>query len=287
MSRKKILVTGSNGQLGMELQALQDKYDSFIFYFTDKDELDINDSRMLERYFSEKRPDYCINCAAYTAVDKAEIEKELAFAINATAVRNLALACKKHNSRLIHISTDYVFNGKAKKPYLESDKTDPVNVYGASKLQGEMHIMDINRLSIIIRTSWLYSSFGKNFVKTMKRLLEEKESINVVNDQVGSPTYAADLAAAILKIIDDNETPKAGIYHYSNKGAISWFEFANAIRELICSDCEIKPTDTKSYPTPAKRPAYSVFNSGKIETQFGLTIPGWRESLEKCIEIMI
>lgn len=271
----------------MELQVLQAKYDSFIFYFTDKQQFDISDPLMVERYFSEKKPDYCINCAAYTAVDKAEQERDLAFAINATAVRNLALACKKHNARLIHISTDYVFNGKAKKPYVESEKTDPINIYGASKLQGEMHIMDINRMSIIIRTSWLYSSFGKNFVKTMKRLLEEKESINVVNDQMGSPTYAADLAAAILKIIEDNETPKAGIYHYADKGEISWFEFACAIRDLICSDCEIKPIDTKSYPTPAKRPAYSVLNSGKIENQFGLSIPEWRESLERCIEIMI
>lgn len=283
MGKKNILVTGANGQLGSELLVLSKDYNSFKFYFTYRDELAVNDPLAIEKYFSGKRIDYCINCAAYTAVDKAEDEKELAFEINATAVRNLARVCKKYNTRLIHISTDYVFSGNAHTPYKESDKTVPVNLYGQSKLEGEMLAMQNNAQSIIIRTSWLYSSHGSNFVKTMIRLMQEKESIGVVNDQFGSPTYAVDLAGAILKIIEENESPKPGIYHYCNKGIISWYDFAVAIKEICGSECEVKPIATAAYPTAAKRPAYSAFNTTKIQAQFGVSIPPWEYSLAKCV----
>jgi len=246
--------------------------------------LPLGDQLVLEKYFSEKNIYYCINCAAYTFVDKAEEEKKLAFEINSHAVRDLARTCKKYKTQLIHISTDYVFNGNSKTTYTEFDKSDPVNVYGQSKLQGENFALENNPRTIIIRTSWLYSSYGKNFVKTMIRLMNEKESIQVVNDQVGSPTYAADLAKAIIKIIEENELPKPGIYHYCNKGIISWYDFANAIKQILKSDCKINPITTVDFPTAAKRPVNSGLNTTKIEKQFGITIPGWNESLVKCME---
>jgi dTDP-4-dehydrorhamnose reductase len=286
VSKKHILVTGANGQLGNEFRVLAPAYKSFTFYFTDKEELAIDDPLAIERYFAGKKIDYCINCAAYTAVDKAEEEKETAFEINATAVRSLARSCKKHNARLIHISTDYVFDGNAVVPYKESGKTDPVNLYGQSKLEGERFAMENNEQSIVIRTSWLYSSYGKNFVKTMIRLMQEKERIGVVNDQSGSPTYAADLAGAILQIIAENDSPKAGIYHYSNKGIISWYDFAVAIKELLHSNCKVEPIPAAAYPTPAQRPGYSAFDTTKIERQFGIVIPGWKESLVKCVALL-
>ncbi|MEJ7627181.1 MAG: dTDP-4-dehydrorhamnose reductase [Ferruginibacter sp.] len=286
MSKKNILVTGSNGQLGNEFRDLSENNNYFNFIFTDRSHLSIENETEVERYFSERKIDFCINCAAYTAVDKAEAEFELAMSANALAVRNLSRVCMKHNTRLVHISTDYVFNGTADKPYKESEITDPVNKYGESKREGELLALAVNPQIIIIRTSWLYSSHGKNFVKTMIRLMNEKERIGVVSDQMGSPTYAADLAQAILQIIEKNETPEPGIYHFSNKGMISWFDFAVAIKEIIKSKCIVDSIQTSDYPTPAARPGYSVFDTSKIQDQFGLVIPEWKESLKKCVNLM-
>ena len=226
-------------------------------------------------------PTFCINCAAYTAVDKAESEKDLAFLINGESVGVLAAICREHDTKFIHVSTDYIFNGEATYPYTENFPTDPINVYGASKLEGEKQAMQLNPDSIIIRTSWVYSSFGRNFVKTMMRLMNEKNEVKVINDQLGSPTYAADLAEIILEIIPDW---KPGIYNYSNEGIISWFDFALAIKEIINSPCEIKPILTVEYPTAAKRPAYSVLDKSKIQETFGVHLNDWKKSLAICIE---
>jgi dTDP-4-dehydrorhamnose reductase len=238
-------------------------------------------------FFDSVKPAYCINCAAYTAVDKAESEKELAFQINGEAVGVLAAVCKEHGTKFIHISTDYVFNGEATYPYTENFPTDPVNTYGASKLEGEKQAMDLDPGCIIIRTSWVYSSHGKNFVKTMMRLMNEKDSIGVVNDQIGSPTYAADLAEVILKIIANCELQTAnwqpGIFNFSNEGIISWFEFAQSIKEIIHSPCDVKPITTSAYPTPAKRPGYSVLDKTKIQETFGVQLKDWKKSLVICI----
>lgn len=280
---KNILVTGANGQLGNELRESANSHPSLKFYFTDKEELAIDDGSAIEKFFLENKISYCINCAAYTAVDNAESEKENAYALNATAVGHLASTCKKYNAWLIHISTDYVFNGSGNIPYTEDDDTDPVNYYGITKRDGEKLAMQANPQTIIIRTSWLYSSYGNNFVKTMIRLFNEKKSIDVVNDQFGSPTYAADLASAILHIIEGN-TGKGGIYHYSNTGIISWYAFALAIKEKLQKQCIINPVPTTSFPTRAKRPAYSAFETNRIFQQFGITAPGWKESLAKCLE---
>ena len=287
MSRKKnILVTGANGQLGMEFRTISMLYPGYDFLFTTKEDLSIIDTANVESFFSTHDIAYCINCAAYTAVDKAEAEKEIAFENNGTAVGNLAAVCKKVGSRFIHISTDYVFNGNATEPYKETDETDPVNIYGASKLQGETEALKNNQETILIRTSWVYSSFGKNFVKTMLRLMSEKESISVVSDQVGCPTYANDLAEAIMKIISENEKPMGGIYNYSNRGVISWYEFALAIKEISESSCTVNPVSSSQYPTPAKRPNYSVLDTTKIQQVFNIEIPFWKDSLEKCIALL-
>ena len=238
--QKKILVTGANGQLGMELQQLATAYPSFQFIFTTRREFSLDDFDAINNFITVHQPQYFINCAAYTAVDKAESEKELAYKINAESAGVIAEACKANNVQLIHISTDYVFNGMGSTPYKEDDATDPVNFYGASKLEGEKKIMQLNPGSIIIRTAWVYSEFGKNFVKTMLRLMADKEQVSVVNDQSGTPTYAADLAEAIVKIISILENPTqqstlkthGGIYHFSNEGHITWYDFAVAIKEL-------------------------------------------------------
>ena len=280
-----ILVTGSNGQLGNELRVTSKQYPTYRFLFTDRNELSIENFKAVKNYFENEQIDFCINCAAYTAVDKAETEQEQAFAANAEAVGNLAQICKEHHAQFIHVSTDYVFNGNATEPYKENDRVDPVSVYGKSKLRGEELAFNNNASSIIIRTSWVYSSFGNNFVKTMKRLMNEKESINVVSDQYGCPTYAADLAQVIMNIIEI-ENPAPGIYNYCNEGMITWYLFACAIKKIIKSKCIVNPIPTQEYPTPAKRPHYSVLETSKIKNTFHITIPKWKTSLEKCMLMM-
>ena len=289
MSSKQltILVTGANGQMGNELRVLAPNFPDYRFLFVAKEDLNIADTEATEKYFSAHTIDYCINCAAYTAVDKAESETENAFLINANAVANLASTCERYNAQLVHISTDYVFDGTASSPYKETDKTNPVSVYGKSKLQGEAWAMQNAPSTIIIRTAWLYSSFKANFVKTMLRLMKEKESINVVSDQFGCPTYAADLAAAILHIIASGKSKEnPGIYHYSNRGVTNWYEFAVAIKELKGSYCIVNPIPTSQYPTPAKRPAYSVLDTTKITSTFAVANPDWENSLEKCLALL-
>ncbi len=287
-SKPVILVTGSNGQLGNELRQLAPAFADYDFLFATKDDLNIADEAAIENYFSAYSVKFCINCAAYTAVDKAESESEQAFLLNATAVAALAKVCEKNNTQLIHISTDYVFDGTGNQPYKETDQTNPVSVYGKSKLQGEELAIQNCPSTIIIRTAWLYSSFKNNFVKTMLRLMKEKESINVVDDQFGCPTYAADLAAAIMQIITSIQSNKnPGIYHYSNAGITNWYEFAVAIKELSNSNCMVNPVPTSQYPTAAKRPAYSVLDTTKIKETFAVAIPEWEESLGKCLEKLV
>ncbi len=285
MNNPTILVTGCNGQLGKELQAIADQYPQFHFVFASREDLKLHHFGLVEIFFIGTQPQYCINCAAYTAVDKAEGEKELAMLVNGEAVGNLAAICKKYNTKLIHISTDYVFDGESETPYTEEDASNPINTYGESKLLGEQLCMKENAESIIIRTSWVYSSFGNNFVKTMMRLMSERNEINVVSDQIGSPTYAADLANSILQIIS-SEKWESGIYHFSNQGKISWYEFAIAIKEMIDSTCKVNPIETVNYPTAAKRPHYSLLNKDKIKKIFSIEIPDWNKSLGECIQLM-
>jgi dTDP-4-dehydrorhamnose reductase len=284
---KKIVVTGAGGQLGSELQQLAPLYPSFEFLFENSETLPVHNQNAVTEYFRLNQPDYCINCAAYTAVDKAESEPEKAMLVNGTSVGYLASVSNENNCRFIHISTDYVFDGTAKTPIKETDPVNPLGAYGISKLKGEELAMLMAPDSLVIRTSWVYSSYGNNFVKTMLRLMAEREVLNVVNDQFGSPTFAADLGKAILDIIvliDKKEkNPAGGIYHYGNEGAISWYEFALAIKEMANLSCTIQPIPTAMYPTPARRPAYSVFDKEKISKEFGLTIYPWKDSLQSCI----
>lgn len=278
---KKILVTGANGQLGSELRVLS-KGSNFEWVFTDYQELDLCDLKNLEASIAAINPQIIINCAAHTAVDKAESEFELSDVLNHQAVAVMAKWSFENNCQLVHVSTDYVFDGNSAVALTEDAPTAPVNVYGVTKLAGEKACMQNNADAIIIRTSWVYSSFGNNFVKTMSRLMQERDSLNVVNDQVGSPTYAADLAQAIMTILTHN-TWQAGIYNFSNEGEISWFEFALAIQEIGGFDCEISGIPSSAYPTPAKRPAYSLLDKGKIKTTFGVVVPEYKESLRKCM----
>lgn len=284
-SKPSILVTGANGQLARELKELADQLPDFQFLFTSKEELPIEEQEALAAYFQKYSIQYCINCAAYTAVDKAESEKEKAFLINADAVGNLAAICKTHAAKFIHISTDYVYDGTTGKPLKETDATGPVNVYGRSKLKGEELALEYNASSLVIRTSWVYSSYGANFVKTMLRLFKEKEELKIVSDQIGSPTYAADLAAVILLFIQKIEAGEqlSGIYNYSNSGVTNWYEFAFAIKEISKSPCNILPTSTSAYKTPAQRPLYSVMDTSKVKEVLQIDIPSWKESLRKCM----
>ncbi|MFN2457944.1 MAG: dTDP-4-dehydrorhamnose reductase [Chitinophagaceae bacterium] len=279
---QQILVTGANGQLGRELQQLSENHSYFKFYFFSRNDLDITNTEAIKAAFSKVKPDHCINCAAYTTVDKAETETEQAYAINTKAVKDLALISAEHRTNFIHISTDYVFDGTATNPYKEDDVTNPINVYGASKRLGEIEALKANGQSIVIRTSWLYSVYGNNFVKTMHRLMQTRSDINVVADQYGSPTNAADLAQIVLTILQ-SQTLTSGIYHFSNEGSISWYDFATEIKKIIGSSCNIHPITTEQYPTAAKRPKYSVLEKEKIQQVFGIQIKSWQESLKTCL----
>ncbi|MEH6659249.1 dTDP-4-dehydrorhamnose reductase [Leeuwenhoekiella marinoflava] len=279
---KRILVTGANGQLGQELRVLAPQYVEYQFDFVTRAVFDLEDEAQMYSYLNQIQPDYLINCAAYTAVDRAESEIEKADAINHKAVGFLASWCAANTCCFLHISTDYVFDGTSGKPYRETDVTNPQSVYGASKLAGERAAQAVNPDVIIIRTAWVYSEFGTNFVKTMLRLMEERDTLNIVDDQVGSPTYAADLAQAILTIcLSADWIP--GIYHYSNIGRISWFDFAKSIKQLTHLDCKLEGIPTTAYPTPAKRPAYSLLDKTKIQDVYALKVPNFQSSLERCL----
>ncbi len=304
-----ILVTGSNGQLGSELQALHENYREYNFTFTDRESLDITCKDCISLTCKEKNITHIINCAAYTAVDKAEEDQDNADAINHLAVQNLAEIAKEMGISLIHISTDYVFDGKNYKPYAENDDVNPQGIYGKTKLDGEEALLHVSPpKSIIIRTSWVYSSFGNNFVKTMLRLGKERDELGVIFDQVGTPTYAKDLAEVVLEIIEqisrlsrfarsdeDYEKEKNGhceeqsdvaIYHYSNEGVLSWYDFAKEIMRMAKLTCKVSPIETTDYPTPAKRPHFSLLNKSKIKKEFNLSIPFWKDSLDECLKTM-
>ncbi len=284
---KSILVTGSNGQLGSEVQALSSLYPAYTFTFVDRSTLDLNNLCKLEDFFDDKTFDIIINCAAYTAVDKAEDEKELADTINHRSVSLLSKIAKNKNISLIHISTDYVFDGKNFVPYIETNKTSPQGVYGQTKYNGEKAIVNVAaKNTLIIRTSWVYSSFGNNFVKTMLRLAKERDELGVIFDQVGTPTYARDLAKTILDIIPNLQNEAPEIYHYSNEGVCSWYDFAKTIFELSHVQCKVKPIETKEYPTPATRPHYSLLNKSKIKNHFNIEIPYWKDSLQECLNTL-
>lgn len=279
-----ILITGSKGQLGLELVNLGNQFPNLTLFCTDKFSLDILNFKEAELYVLKNNIDAIVNCAAYTDVNKAEEEFKKADEVNHLAVRNLGLIAKKHNIKLIHISTDYVFDGNSEIPYKETDATNPQNAYGISKLNGEKALLEINpQHSIIIRTSWLYSEFGNNFVKSMLKLSKEKESISVVSDQIGSPTYAKDLAIAILQILPAINSEDLQIYHYANNGRCSWFDFASAIMKIAQQNCEILPIPSSAFKTKAKRPKYSLLDTHKIQHTFNLEIPNWEDALRECV----
>ena len=282
-----ILVTGANGQLGSELRQISGNFPNFRFFFTDVAELDITNPCAIHDFFEKNEIQTVINCAAYTAVDKAESDEPAAMRINAAAVEYLANTCKQTDATLIHISTDYVYDGCACKPYGEDHPTAPASVYGRSKLAGEKAALTVSK-SVVIRTSWLYSPFGVNFVKTMLRLGKERETLNVVFDQTGTPTYAADLAQAIMEIAKTAEQNRlnTGIFHYSNEGVCSWYDFAREIMQQAGLKCAVRPIETKDYPAPAPRPHYSVLNKARIKAAYGLEIPHWTESLNRCLCVL-
>ena len=284
----KILVTGGNGQLGTELRILSEKYTAIEFILTDIQELDITNEKQVFDFLTEQKPSWIINCAAYTAVDKAEQERDLAMRVNHEAPRILSSLGMKMGIGMVHVSTDYVFDGTGHVPYVETDQVNPQGVYGSTKLEGEKAVL--SNSGIVVRTSWLYSAYGNNFVKTMLRLGKEKESLGVIFDQIGTPTWAHDLAEAIVSIVITAEKSRnsfSGIYHYSNEGVCSWYDFSVKIMQLSGSSCKVKPIETIDYPTPATRPAYSVLNKKKIKDTFKLEIPHWEESLKKCLNLLL
>lgn len=283
---KKVLVTGSSGQLGSEIKVLSDGFSNFEFVFANRLQLSLENVEKIADFLDAVQPNYIINCAAYTAVDKAESEPELADLVNHKSVGAIAKWCYSNHAKLIHISTDYVFEGTSALPLHEDDKTNPQNEYGKSKLKGEQATLKENPDTIIIRTSWVYSEFGNNFVKTMMRLMNEKESLNVVNDQIGSPTYAKDLAKAILTIITGKKW-QGGIYNFSNEGEISWYDFAVAIKEIAGLSCEVNGIPSSQFPTPAKRPAYSLLDKSKIKATFDVQVPAYEVSLRECLDKLI
>ena len=281
----KVLVIGSDGQLGLEFQKISNSYDSLSWVFSTIKTLDLLRLDTINSFLNDINPSVIINCAAYTSVDKAETESKLADLINHKAVDIISSWTSDNNKKLVHISTDYVFDGLSKLPLSENSNTNPINQYGSSKLKGEQACLKNDTNSIIIRTSWLYSSFGNNFLKTMIELMKKNNSIKIVNDQIGSPTYAYDLAKVILKIIMNYKT-ESGLFHYSNEGEISWFEFARSIRELYKLDCEIIGVSSKEFKTLAKRPQYSLLNKSKIKKIFNLEIPNYKKSLKNCIKVI-
>ena len=282
---KKILVTGANGQLGQCLQKISSQFEEFEFIFTDSETLDITNKEEVNDFFWQNAPDFCINAAAYTAVDLAETDIEKAFLVNADGTENLAEACAENNAQFIHVSTDYVFDGENNLAYTEEDFTNPLGVYGASKLAGDELALEVNPCSVILRTSWVYSEFGKNFVKTMLNLFATKDELNIVADQFGQPTNANDLAEANMKIIKSEKiTP--GIFNFSNLGRISWFDFAEKIAELSEAKIKLNAIETSQYPTPAKRPKNSVLDLDKISKTYVIQLKPWEESLEDCVQIL-
>jgi dTDP-4-dehydrorhamnose reductase len=286
MAIHTILVTGANGQLGWELGQLANSYPAYKFVFVDRSQLDLAFPATFEKMIHTIKPDCIVNTAAYTAVDKSETEKALAYTVNATAVQELARISKRLAIPFITYSTDYVFDGDATQPYATSTKMDPVNFYGSTKAAGETLAMEANEHTIVIRTSWVFSSHGNNFVKTMIRLMKERESLNIVADQKGRPTYAKDLAMATMKMIEAMNVGKSmnGVYHFANTGETTWFNFAAKIKAIAGLDCVLNPIETKDFPTPAKRPAYSVLDTSKIEETLSLSIPTWEEALMSCMK---
>ena len=281
----KILVTGGNGQLGSEFKYLSSIYNNFEWIFPDVNEFDLTDIKNIYFNTTVIKPDIIINCAAYTNVDKAESEEELATLINFNAVDLLSKWSSSNKCKLIHISTDYVFDGNSSVPLTENAKTSPINMYGKTKLKGEKICINNDPNCIIIRTSWVYSSYGKNFVKTIFSLMNKKESLNIIDDQIGSPTYANDLAETIINIINFKDWIP-GLYHYSNEGEVSWFDFAKSIKKYFGFNTNINGISSDNYPTPAKRPRYSLLDKSKIKTTFNIKVPFYENSLEKCIKIL-
>lgn len=282
---KKILVTGANGQLGSELKNLVKDYSQFEWVFTDREELDLCNLEGLTTELDFLKPQILINCAAHTAVDRAENEVALSDILNHKCVGIMAQWSAANNCQFVHVSTDYVFDGTSSVALKEDAAVNPINVYGKTKLAGEQSCLRNNPNAVIIRTSWVYSSYGANFVKTMSRLMEERDSLSVVNDQVGSPTYAADLAKAIMKIITHSDW-HPGIYNFSNEGEISWYEFALAIQEFGGFDCKVVGIPSSDYPTPAKRPAYSLLDKSKIKDVYNVEVPNYKDSLKKCMQLL-
>ena len=287
---KTIFVAGAKGQIGCELQELAGQYPGFDFLFTDLPELDITDETILQSFLAGKPIDYVINCAAYTAVDKAESDPETARKVNVTGVENLAHYCRQNKVPLLHFSTDYVYHNDQNRPFKEGDSTSPKGVYAKTKLEGDQAALQIQPNTLILRTSWVYSAYGHNFVKTMLRLGRDRDSLNVIFDQIGTPTYAHDLAKAVMNVLQAVENKAidvqsfSGIYHYSNEGVTSWYDFAKAIFEIEDINCKVNPIETKDYPTPAARPHFSVLNKAKFRNTFKQEIPHWRESLKVCLK---
>ncbi len=280
-----ILVTGSKGQLGSEIKKVSKDYPTIQFTFVDREEMPLDDNDLIITFLNQLQPNLIVSAGAYTAVDQAENEKELVNQINHFAVATMAKWCSNNHAKLIHISTDYVFDGKSAIPYKESDHTSPINWYGETKLRGEQAIESIMQEAVIIRTAWVYSEYGNNFVKTMLRLMKDRESIGVVNDQVGAPTYAFDLAKAIMTIIESDNWV-SGVFHFSNEGEISWYDFAKEIQRLSSLNCQVNPVTSDQFPTTAKRPNYSLLDKTKIKQTYKLDVPSWEQSLEECLNIL-
>ena len=286
---KTILVTGANGQLGNSIRLKANQHPQYKFLFTDVDTLDITDAAAVKAMVKDNQVNYILNCAAYTAVDKAEDNEDLCRRLNCDAVHVLGEAAREANAKIIHVSTDYVFSGTNYRPYKETDDTRPMSAYGRTKLAGEEALVKVCPDAVIIRTAWLYSEFGNNFVKTVLRLGKERDQLGFVFDQAGTPTYAGDLAEAILTVVtaDEKGTFVPGIYHYSNEGVCSWYDFTVKVLQIAGIECNVRPIETKDYPTRAVRPPYSVLNKGKIKETYGITIPHWEESLRICLKQLL